>query len=185
MRLNQTKSFDAFSEDRTGLKYKKLPFFKAYVLLEAISFSCMPIISFRFLWNRHNNDVVALGEREKIYDMLERAGLVLNETTIVPYVTFVLDHVYTEQGTLRLTERMGQVEFTTQPTTEERAYLEQTIRPAQVSDQGDHYSINATILYGKTLFLANLELTKEGLITFVSETVLREDLDCARPIFLE
>lgn len=182
--LNATKSFEVFSEKETLLETIQLPFFNDYVFLSAQAFSCIPPVTFHFLWNKLNNDIIALkGTRDAVFENLEKLDLILNEETIVPYVKFVLDNVYTEKGSLRLVEKVDEIEFSENPTKEEMDFLKENIRPAKLIKNEDKYLINCIVIYGTEIFQSEIELQKDGIFEFLSETELRAGMNCLRVIF--
>ena len=92
--LNVTKSFEIFDKDKTFIQARELLFFKHFDLLIAQTFSTIPPVKFHFLWNRENDEIIAMdGTRDSVFDNLHKLGLILNESTIVPYVKFVLDGI--------------------------------------------------------------------------------------------
>ena len=184
--LNARKSFAIFDRDKTYLQTEELPFFTHYDLLAARTFSSIPSIEFHFLWNKSNNDILALdGTRDAIFDNLDKLGIVLNEKTIVPYLKFVLDCVYTEKGSLRLTENVDEIQFSESPNQDDWAFLGKTLRPASLTKNGDKFEIDCILIYGTEVYQTNIELQENGIFDFVSETELRADMNCLRVIFLE
>lgn len=184
--LNATKSFEMFSTKGTFLGVTQLPFFNDYVFLSAQAFSCIPPVTFYFLWNPLNNDIIPInGTRDAVFENLEKLDLILNEKTIIPYVKFVLDNVYAEEGSLRLVEKVKEIEFSENPTDEEMDFLNENIRPAKWTKNGDKYLIDCIVIYGTEIFQSEIELQKDGIFEFLSETELRAGMNCLRVIFLE
>ena len=184
--LNALSSFSIFNEERTNLSSEQLPFFENYKLLIAQSFSCIPPVTMHYLWNPQTDDVIKLdGTRESVFDNLNKLRLTLNTETAVPYVRFVLGNVQSEQGALRLRENIDEVSFSVLPSDLQRTYLEQKLRPATVVDEGETFFICCMVIYGDTLFEAEIRLEKNGLFDFVSEQQVGDKMRCLRPIFLE
>ncbi|MDR0811582.1 MAG: hypothetical protein LBN23_04860 [Paludibacter sp.] len=187
--LNSKSSFDIFSEERSYLQTRCLPFFKNYGLLSATSYSSIPPVTIEYLWNKANNDIIKLdGTNEPIFNNLDKLGLILNDETLVPYTKFVLNCIQTEHGSLRLTETLSKDAinhvFTDTPTDEQVEFLQKTVRPATFVKNGNKCLIDAIVLYGDTVYQADIEVTENGIIEILSETELRAGLPI-RPIFLE
>lgn len=184
--LNVTKSFEIFDKDKTFIQARELLFFKHFDLLIAQTFSTIPPVKFHFLWNRENDEIIAMdGTRDSVFDNLHKLGLILNESTIVPYVKFVLDGIWTDKGNIRLVENLDEIEFSDSPSGEDLKFLETTIRPATVSRSEEGYLIDAIIIYGTEVYHSIIGLRQDGIFDFRSETQLKGGMRCVRVIFLE
>lgn len=184
--LNSKSSFNIFTDKWTHLQTARLPFFKYYRLLSAHTFSTTPPVTMHYLWNEDNNDIIKMdGTRDAVFDNLEKLGLILNESTVVPYVRFVLDSIWTDKGNLRLVENMDEIELSERPAAKDLRFLKRTIHPAMVSQTGDKYIIEAIIIYGTEVYGSTIALQPNGIFEFPSETELKAGLNCVRVIFLE
>ena len=108
----------------------------------------------------------------------------MNEETVVPYATFVLDAVQTDQGTLRLVEHVDEDTFTDTPTPQQRKEVTHLIRPAKVTKTDDGFKLDVIMLYGDSVFRADLDVKSDGYIEIMGEEKLAEGMPI-RPIFLE
>lgn len=184
--INSLSSYDLFSEEKTHLQTVPLSFFKEYELLSAQTFSTIPPVTMHYLWNRKNNDIVKMeGTRDSVFDNLGKLGLILDEGTIVPYVKFVLDGIWTDKGNIRLVEDMDEIDFSHSPSKEDLKLLETTIRPATVSRSEEEYLIDAIVIYGTEIYHSIIALRQDGIFDFQSETELKAGMSCVRVIFLE
>lgn len=174
-----------YSEKETAIEAFELPFFKNYLYLEAWTLNSTPPVSFSYLWNKKKDVITIDGTKECIFDNLPKLGLVLNRETIVPYIRFVLDCVWTEDGSLRLTEHYEEIKFSGNPTEDEKDFLLKNIRPAKIEQTGNGYNVDAVVILGDTLYQAKIALQNNGIFDIESETLLCEDYSCLRPVFLE
>ena len=185
-RINALSTFALFKEDRTSLQSERLPFFHNYDLLMAQTFSTIPPVTMHYLWNPEDNDIIKMdGTRDAVFDNLDKLMPLISDSTAVPYVTFVLDNVQSEDGTLRVVQTLDGFEFSDTPSPEERELLEKTIRPARLSRDGDDYLINCIIILGSNVFEADIKLAPNGIFEFTGEKMLIEDMHCVRQLFLE
>ena len=205
--LNAQCSFPMFDKDKTDIRAFALPFFENVVLVEAQSFSCIPPVTLQFLVslttknakiytkdttilcepceNNFVNFVVKIdGTRDCIFNNLDKLGLILNEKTAIQYVKFVLDSVWSEKGSLRLTESYDEIDFSENPTAEQTEFLRKNIRPATFC-KDKKTTIDAIIIFGADVFQAKIELQNSGIFEIVSETLLCENYRCLMPIILE
>ena len=186
-KINEQCSLKLFSEDRSHVEMAELPFYKNFKLVQATTFSSIPPVTMQYLvaGSAPNWDVVKLnGTRDPIFENNARAGLVLNAETVVPYATFVLGAVQTEQGSLRLVEKVDDETFTNTPTPEQRKTVTRLIRPAKVEETPDGFKLDVIMLYGDSVYRAELDVKKDGFIEITKEETLAEGMPI-RPIFLE
>lgn len=186
-KINEQSSLKLFSEDRSHVEMAELPFYKNFKLVQATTFSSIPPVTMQYLvaGSAPNWDVVKLnGTRDPIFENNARAGLVLNAETVVPYATFVLGAVQTEQGSLRLVEKVDDETFTNTPTPEQRKTVTRLIRPAKVEETPDGFKLDVIMLYGDSVYRAELDVKKDGFIEITKEETLAEGMPI-RPIFLE
>ncbi len=186
-KINEQSSLKLFSEDRSHVEMAELPFYKNFKLVQATTFSSIPPVTMQYLvaGSAPNWDVVKLnGTRDPIFENNARAGLVLNAETVVPYATFVLGAVQTEQGALRLVEKVDDETFTNTPTPEQRKTVTRLIRPAKVEETPDGFKLDVIMLYGDSVYRAELDVKKDGFIEITKEETLAEGMPI-RPIFLE
>ena len=113
------------------------------------------------------------------------SDLVLTSATVVPYVTFVLGQVQSEEGTLRLVESACCIDYAQQPTYTEREFLKEHIKPASFTAEAEGFYITCQMIYGDTLFNANIRLEQNGLFDFIGEEQVGEPMPCLRQLFLE
>lgn len=184
--INSQSSYDLFTQEKTHLQTTLLPFFKDYRLLSAQTFSTIPPVTMHYLWNEENNDIIRIeGIRDAVFNNLGKLGLILNEKTVVPYVKFVLDSVWTDKGSLRLVEDMEEIEFSDGPSMKDLRFLKKTIRPAIISRNGGSYLLDAIIIYATEIYQSTIKLQQNGTFEFQSETELKAGMSCVRVIFLE
>ncbi len=186
-KINEQSTLKLFSEDRSHVEMAELPFYKNFKLVQATTFSSIPPVTMQYLvaGSAPNWDVIKLnGTRDPIFENNARAGLVLNAETVVAYATFVLGAVQTEQGSLRLVEKVDDETFTNTPTPEQRKTVTRLIRPAKVEETADGFKLDVIMLYGDSVYRAELDVKKDGFIEITKEETLAEGMPI-RPIFLE
>ena len=185
-KINALSSFALFDEDRCNLTTCTLPFIKNYQLLVAQTFTTIPVVTMHYLWNTDNNDMIKLdGTREALFNNLGKFQFLLIPSTVVPYVAFVLGHVQNEQGSLRLTECICSIEFSNPPTFSEMEFLKETIKPATVVEEAEGFYITCYVIYGDTLFEANIRVEQNGEFEFLEEKQMGEPMPCLLQIFIE
>ncbi|HBO59230.1 MAG TPA: hypothetical protein DD624_04910 [Alphaproteobacteria bacterium] len=183
-KINALSTYNIFNADRTHLQVADLPFYTNFKLLQATTFSTIPPVTMEYLLAKDGEVIKMDGTREPIFEHNKDAGLVLNEETVVAYATFVLDAVQTDQGTLRLVEHVDEDTFTDTPTPQQRKDVTHMIRPAKVVKTDDGFKLDVIMLYGDSVFRADLDVKNDGYIEIVGEEKLAEGMP-VRPIFLE
>lgn len=183
--LNAESDFLTFSEGDLSFQASELPFFKNYLLLTAWYCHSIPPISFLYLWNKNDAVIVLNGTKEPVFENLQKLELVLNAKTIIPYIRFVLNNVWTSGGSMRLVEDYEEIKFSSKPTEEEIVFLLKNIRPAKVTPTENGYNIDAVVILDDCVFQSNIMLQSNGIFDIESETLLCEKYRCLRPVFLE
>lgn len=186
-KVNALSSFEMFTPGRSRFVVADLPFYSNFKLLQATTFSSIPPVTMQYLIAGQGADAEVIkmdGTREPIFENNPKAGLILNAQTVVAYATFVLDAVQTEEGTLRLVEKVDEDTFSNTPTPQQRKDVTHMIRPAKVTETADGFSLDVIMLYGDSIYRADLEVRKDGFIEIKDEELLAEGLPI-RPIFLE
>lgn len=186
-KINALSSFDMFTPGRSRLVIADLPFYSNFKLLQATTFSSIPPVTMQYLISGHGEtaEVVKMdGTREPIFENNPKGGLILNAQTVVAYATFVLDAVQTEEGSLRLVEKVDEDTFSSMPTPQQRKDVTHLIRPAKVTETADGFALDVIMLYGDSVYRADLDVKKDGFIEIKEEEQLAEGLPI-RPIFLE
>ena len=186
-KINELSSFKMFTHGRAHLTITDLPFYSKFKLLQATTFSSIPPVTMHYLVSGNGEDAEVIkmnGTREPIFENNHRAGLILNAQTVVAYATFVLGEVQTEEGSLRLVESVDENTFTDTPTPQQRKEVTHLIRPAKVVETADGFNLDVIMLYGDSVYRADLEVKKDGFIEIKEEELLAQGLPI-RPIFLE
>lgn len=186
-KINALSTFSMFTLGRSHLTIAELPFYSEFKLLQATTFSSIPPVTMEYLikGEGENAEVIKMdGTRDPIFENNAKGGLILNKDTVVAYAAFVLDAVQTEQGSLRLVEKVDEDTFTDTPTPQQRKDVTHMIRPAKVTETADGFALDAIMLYGDSVYRADIDVKKDGFIEIKDEQLLAEGLPI-RPIFLE
>lgn len=186
-KINALSSFDMFSANRSRLQIADVPFYSNFKLLQATTFSSIPPVTMQYMISGKGDaaEVIKMdGTREPIFENNPKAGLILNAQTVVAYATFVLGSVQTEEGSLRLVEKVDDDTFSSMPTPQQRKDVTHLIRPAKVTETADGFALDVIMLYGDSVYRADLDVKKDGFIEIKNEELLAEGLPI-RPIFLE
>ncbi len=186
-KINALSTFSMFTPGRSHLTIAELPFYSEFKLLQATTFSSIPPVTMEYLikGEGENAEVIKMdGTRDPIFENNAKGGLILNKDTVVAYAAFVLDAVQTEHGSLRLVEKVDEDTFTDTPTPQQRKDVTHMIRPAKVTETADGFALDAIMLYGDSVYRADIDVKKDGFIEIKDEQLLAEGLPI-RPIFLE
>ena len=74
--------------------------------------------------------------------------------------------------------------FSSTPTPEERRTVTHLIRKAKVEETADGFTVDATMLYGDSVYWAKIAVKKDGMIEIVEDDKKAENMPI-RPIYLE
>lgn len=186
-KVNDATVSKIFKQGRSNFAFAELPFYKNFKLLRVTAYTTIPPVSMRFLLGGSAPDwkiVKMNGTNEPIFEHNAEAGLVLNKDTVVDYVTFVMGEVHSEEGSLRVVEEVDDDTFSSTPTPEERRTVTHLIRKAKVEENADGFTVDATMLYGDSVYWAKIAVKKDGMIEIVEDDKKAENMPI-RPIYLE
>lgn len=186
-KLNEKCSFPMFKPERSHLTIADLPFYSKFKQIKATTFSTIPTVTLYFLvvGTGAEAEVIKLdGNRETIFENNHKGGIILNADTVVAYATFVLGSVFTDQGSLRLVEQVDEETFTDTPTPQQRKEVTHLIRPAKVTAKETGFDLDVIMLYGDSVYRAQLDVKNDGHIEIENEELLVEGMPI-RPIILE
>ena len=186
-KINTLSAIAMFEAESSSLETADLCFYKHFKLLQATTFDSIPPVTMQYLVGGNSPDwtVVKLdGTKAPIFEINPQAGLILNEETVVQYACFVLDSTMSEDGSMRLVENVDKDTFTYEPTPAQRDEVTRLIRPAIVKKTDHGFDLDAIVLYGDSVYRADLSVKNDGFVEIISEELLAEGMPI-RPIFLE
>ncbi|MFI3302502.1 MAG: hypothetical protein SNH35_00725 [Rikenellaceae bacterium] len=184
--LNAQMSYPLFKEDKTLLSTTKLPFYKEYVLVKAKTFSTIPSVEINFLWSEKGNRVIKIdGDKDCFFDNVEALKPHITPQTAVAYIKFVLGSVYDDNGAIRVCERVEDIKFSSNPSDSQRLFLNKNIKPATIAERNRMIVVNCNIVYGTSLYRAEIELQYNGMFDITKEECLGSNIEPLRTIFLK
>ncbi len=186
-KINEKSSFPMFKSERSHLTITDLPFYSNFKQIKATTFSTIPTVTMYYLVSGTGEEAEVIkmdGSRETIFENNPKGGIIINAETVIPYATFVLGAVFTDQGSLRLVEEVNDDTFTETPTPQQRKEVTHLIRPAKITPTETGFKLDVIMLYGDSVYRAQLDVKNDGYIEIEDEELLVEGMPI-RPIFLE
>ncbi|MGD9638257.1 MAG: hypothetical protein AB7U85_04280 [Alphaproteobacteria bacterium] len=177
--INKEEGFDLYSLETSSAKQAAMPFYKTLSMLEITDFASIPPLTMRFFINNSNaaSSILKLdGSKEALLEINKVERPTLDESNIVAYAKFALGTVMGEEGTFRLVENMGDIEYSRDPSEKEQKMLLAVIKPARIAKVDDGYSLDANVLYSDCVYRAIISVTSDGTVDIQEEKTMLNDM---------
>lgn len=171
--------FDPVDTTALGIE---LPFYPDYRFLDLADYSTMPgkrrFVLFKDAGNPDDNDVVVLDwTNEPIYLLNHNLPISLTAENIPEYVRFFFTYVRGKHGRFIVTESVDDINWKEDPPPQARKAISKMLIPLEVlKEENGKYYLKATMMFRDSLFKADIEVQRNGLVTLSSEELLVEDM---------
>ena len=143
-------------------KCARLPFYRNFLVYRLTNYASLPSFSFDYIGDGktffHLN-----GGAEPIYDANSSGGLVLNEQTVIPYVSFFFNHVSGPDGDIFVIDDVQDHPVLHTLDESQAAALTAQFQPSEVIANPDgSFVIITTLLYLGAMVRATIEVSGIG-----------------------
>jgi len=171
-------SFDTTS---TTIRSQKLSFYKEYSFLELTDLSTVPGARKYVLFKPGTKgaDVNVINwTNQTIYDVNEKAPVVLNEDTITSYVKFFFGYVRGRHGRFLIIETIDDVRWQIEPPAQGRKVMQEMLAPVTLeSMEADGvFSLSAFMVFKDSLFKTRIHVNPDGLVSMSDEDLKIEGM---------
>lgn len=175
--INQHVKPVAFTPDKTTLRAQSLPFFKEYKLYEMTDHAAVPAARKYALYKP--GDVVMIDwTNGPIYATNEKAPIILNERSVIPYAKFFFNFVRGRKGRFQLIESIEDIRWQVEPPLQGRKVMQEMLEPIAIVEhnQDGGYRLDAFMLFKDSLFKTKISIDRLGLLTMSDEELKVEGL---------
>jgi hypothetical protein len=184
VKINDLHPVELYDEETSRIQYRKLPFYKDRVLVQATEFAAHPPMKMRFLQSTEDKTLEKIdGSREGLFDINSKSKMRITKRNVVKYAKFFMSSVMTEEGSFRIVENMEEIEFSDEPTDEQIKILENNVDFAKVEEKQDGFCVKCVMLYSDAVYKADLLVESNGGIEIEEEDVVASGMP-TRQIFL-
>ncbi len=167
----------AFDPIETTILALKIPFYPGYQLLEISDNTQMPANK-RFAVYSPQKCAVLDFTNKPIYDLNKDVPIRLSEKNVADYVRFFFAYVRGKHGRFVIAEAVDEINWKEDPPPAARKAVGKMITPVILlkTMKDGTYFLQATMMFKDSLFKADVEVRKDGLLTLKNEELLIEDM---------
>jgi TPR repeat protein len=163
------KKFKKLEDEDYSFKTTDLIFYKNFKLLRVWQLKPKPNVKTQYLIGGSDPEwtVIKLdGTLKVIYENNPKAGLVLNEETVVGYVKFVLENISDEEGPMLLLEEVDEHTFESMKVPDNLSEIAQVVRQAVVRKTGEGFELDATLLQAENekVYRSIIVVSSDGIL---------------------
>lgn len=178
-RINRAVGRRFFKPGKCALSKDALPFYRDAFRLRAISFSTLPNVTKTFVFDREH--VMPMdGTSEAVSEANELFGLHLSRTNITAYVSFFFSCLRTAEGKFRLIQAPEDIPFSMPVEDSLTQVLDEIISPASAAEEKGGFLLNGFVLYGSTLYRADIAVSPAGEVDIRNEEAVYDGLPVQR-----
>lgn len=178
-RINALIGRPFFKEGKYAVSKDLLPFYSETSLVKVINFATLPNTSKTFI-SSPSSLLKLDGTQEAIKEANDTFGLFLTKENVIRYASFFFSMLQTPDGKFKLIETVEDIPFSSAIEDELLHSLSELISPPTVKQEEDGFLITASILYGQTLYDAEVTVSKTGTVEIRNEEPVYDDLPVKR-----
>jgi len=167
----------AFDVERTVVRSQPLPFYPDYELLELTDMSYTPAAK-KFVIYKEGDINVIDWTNSVIYEVNEKAPILLNKETIIPYLRFFFEYVYGRYGKFTIVETEYDIKWQTEPPLQGRKVIQEMLKPVQIveetSDGG--FKLSGFVSFKDSLFSTEIFVDGKGTVDMNNEELKIEGM---------
>jgi hypothetical protein len=166
-----------FRMDTTTIRTLKLPFYREYMLYELTDLSAVPGARKYALYKPGDVHVINW-TNQPIYEVNEKAPVMLKESTAVDYVKFFFNYVRGRHGRFTVIETIDDIRWQIDPPAQGRKVMQEMLEPVTLTGQeaDGTFNLEAFMLFKDSLFKTQVHVKKDGLVSMSSEELKIEGM---------
>lgn len=166
-----------FAAESTTVRTQKLPFYQGYLLCELTDLSAVPAAR-KYALHKSGDVSVLDWTNQAIYDMNERAPVILNESTVLPYVRFFFSFVRGRHGRFNIVESLDDIKWQVEPPLQGRKVMQDMLEPLRIAGKTESgaFVLEAFMIFKDSLFKTSIQVQKDGLVSMSDEELKIEGM---------
>lgn len=165
-----------FNPANTNIKVTDLPFYDGYQFFQLTDFNTVPNVR-KYVFYKPGDVVPVTWTNQPIYDLNERAPILIDETTVIEYAKFFFNYVRGRHGRFVIVESVDDLDWREAPPLQARKALQDMIAPVDiVSRTEDAFVMIANMVFKDSLFKTMITISKSGKVSLSNEEILVEGM---------
>ncbi len=166
----------AFDPSSTVIMARELPFYKNSRFFDIADHRNMPPAR-RFVVIQGGKSTILDFTNAPIYSLNQSAPLSLNEKTVIDYARFFFSFVRGRHGRFIIVESVDDIQWREEPPPAARKAIGKLVAPIQLeSTEGGIYRLGIHMMFKDSLFKAHVDISPDGNVKILEETLLIEDI---------
>ena len=165
-----------FDPNSTVIMARELPFYKNSRFLDIADHKMMPPAR-RFVILLNNQPIVLDFTNSPIYELNSAAPISLNQKTVLDYIRFFFSFVRGRHGRFIIVESVDDIPWREEPPPTARKAVGKMVSPVSLTGtENGVYQLNVHMMFKDSLFQSQVEVTPDGQVKILKETLLVEDI---------
>lgn len=166
-----------FNVESTTIRAQPLPFYRGYQLLELTDLSAVPAAR-KYAMYKPGDVSVINWTNQTIYDLNEKAPVVLDQNTVLAYVRFFFNYVRGRHGRFIIVESIDDIKWQVEPPLQGRKVMQDMLEPLTLIEQQPDgtFVLEAYMVFKDSLFKTRIMVKKDGLVSMSDEELKIEGM---------
>ena len=166
-----------FDKDSTTLRTQKLSFYRDYEFIELTDLSAVPGARKYALYKQGDVNVIDW-TNQAIYEVNEKAPVVLDERTVTDYVRFFFNYVRGRHGRFQIIETVDDIRWQVEPPLQGRKVMQEMLEPVTILSREDDgtFNLEAFMVFKDSLFKTKIHVNADGLVSMSDEELKIEGM---------
>ena len=166
-----------FNVESTTIRMQPMPFYRGYQLLELTDLSAVPAARKYAIYKAGDVNVINW-TNQTIYDLNEKAPIVLDERNVLAYVRFFFNYVRGRHGRFIIVETIDDIKWQVEPPLQGRKVMQDMLEPLTLIEQeaDGSFILEAYMVFKDSLFKTRIQVKKDGLVSMSDEELKIEGM---------
>jgi hypothetical protein len=166
-----------FAGDATAIRTQRLPFYRGYELLELTDLSAVPPAR-KFAVYKPGDVNILNWTNQVIYDVNEKAPVLLDERSVGDYVKFFFAYVRGRHGRFLVIESIDDIRWQVEPPLQGRKVMQEMLSPVTVAGRDDEgtFLLEAFMVFKDSLFKTRVHVRRNGIVSMSDEELKIEGM---------
>lgn len=166
-----------FNPATTMVRSQALSFYRDYTLFELTDLSAVPGARKYALCKPGDVNIITW-TNQPIYEVNEKAPVVLNENTVADYVRFFFGYVRGRHGRFLVIETIDDVRWQIEPPAQGRKVMQEMLEPVTLlgEDPDGTFNLEAFMVFKDSLFKTKIHVRRDGMVSMSEEELKIEGM---------
>ncbi len=173
-----------FDPNTVTIRSQKLSFYKEYTFFELTDISAIPGARKYAIYKPGEVNVINW-TNQIIYEINEKAPILLNKESVSRYVRFFFNYVRGKHGRFLIIETIDDIRWQIEPPIQGRKVMQEMLEPIMLIDQNseDVFNLEAFMIFKDSLFRTKIQVSSDGFVSMSDEDLKIEGMPVLQDSF--